>query len=453
MRLLAKSHLAAITLLLYGYSALATAAFPLYEKNSFTLSASLNSAIGAYFTDNTSFGAGRVDYFSGDNTGDAQWGEGFLKPALYADYQLTNAGHLYGGASMVGTITVGAGDAGGYTKAGQDTAVELLYAGWKSGSVFADSLGEDALSISYGRQNMQIGDGLMIWDGNFDMEKKQAYWLAPRTAFHRAGLVQLDTENIHSDMFYLKTDYTWEDTELIGINVERKNVYTGKLSALFIHVLDSTFEKFHIIRDGMNVYSLSFSELSPPNMENLDFWGNVIYEKGSGYQGTIDAYGWYLEGRYELSDWTWKPALSYRYLDFSGDNDPTDNNSKSFNALFYGYSRGWGSWYQGEIVGAYYLFNSNMKTQMVRASVAPTDKLGIGAIYYHFDLNSNNYYGVPVTNRSFADEVNLYADWALTEQVSMSAVYAVAAPDKGGTQAFGNNKTEQLFEMILYVNF
>lgn len=453
MRDLAKLNIATIALLLYGYSAIATAEFPLYEKNSFKLSASFNSAVGAYFTKNTSFGVGRIDYFSGDNTGDANWGEGFLKPAVFADYKLANAGHLYGGLSAVGTLTVGDGDAGGYTKSGGDIAAELRYVGWKSGSLFKDSLSEDGLSISYGRQNMQIGDGLMIWDGNFDMETKQAYWLAPRTAFRRAGLLQVDSENYHSDLFYLKTDYTWENTGLIGLNLERKNFYTGKLSALLIHVLNSTFGKFHIIRDGMNVYSLSFSELSPPKLENLDFWGNFIYENGSGKQGSIDAYGWYLEGRYEFSDWAWKPSVSYRYLNFSGDNNPTDSNSRSFNALFYGYSRGWGSWYQGEIVGAYYLFNSNMQTSMVRAALAPTDKLGIGAIFYHFDLNSNNYYGAPVTSRRFADEVNLYADLTLTEHVSMSAVYAVAAPNKGGTQAFGANKTEQLFEMILYVNF
>lgn len=453
MKKFEKLQIAVVALFIYGYSAMACAEFILYEKDAFKLTGSFNAALGAYYTNNTSFGAGRIDYFSGENTGDAQWGEGFLKPGIFADYKLDNAGHLYGGLSAVGTLTVGDGDAGGYTKAGKDIAAELRYVGWKSGNLFSDSLSEDGLSISYGRQNMQIGDGLMIWDGNFDMETKQNYWLAPRTAFRRAGLLQLDSSNYHSDLFYLKSDYTWENTGLIGLNLERKNFYTGKAAAMFIHVLNSDFGKFHIIRDQMNVYSLSFSELSPPNMENLDFWGNVIYENGSGKQGNIDAYGWYLEGRYQFSDWAWKPALSYRYLDFSGDNDPADSTSRSFNALFYGYSRGSGSWYQGEIVGAYYLFNSNMRTSMARVALSPSDKLGIGAIYYHFDLNSNNYYGVPVTHHGFADEVDIYADWTLNDHVSMSAVYAVATPNKGGVQAFGDNKTEQLLEAILYVNF
>jgi hypothetical protein len=203
----------------------------------------------------------------------------------------------------------------------------------------------------------------------------------------------------------------------------------------------------------MNVYSLSFSEISPPGMDNLDFWGNGIYENGTGKQGRIAAYGWYLEGRYLFSNRPWQPTLSYRHLQFSGDDNPSDHTSKSFNALFYGASRGWGSWNQGEIVGAYYLFNSNMKTQMLRAAIAPTDKLGVGLIYYHFDLAANDYYGIPVTNRHFADEINLYADLTLTDPISISAVYALAAPGKGGKQTFGSSQTEQLFEMILYVNF
>ena len=121
-----------IVSLLYGYSVIATAEFTLYEQDDFKLSASFNAAVGAYFTKNTSFGAGRIDYFSGDNTGDATWGEGFLKPAVFADYKLTNAGHIYGGLSAVGTATFGNGDAGGYTKAGEDIAAELRYVGWKS---------------------------------------------------------------------------------------------------------------------------------------------------------------------------------------------------------------------------------------------------------------------------------------------------------------------------------
>jgi hypothetical protein len=58
------------------------AIFSLYEQDDFKLTASFNSAAEGFFTKNTSFGAGRIDYFSGDNTGDAKGGE--FKPDLRA---------------------------------------------------------------------------------------------------------------------------------------------------------------------------------------------------------------------------------------------------------------------------------------------------------------------------------------------------------------------------------
>ena len=86
------------------------------------------------YTKNTNFGAGRVDLKSGDNSGDAQWGEGYLKPSLDLTYETDAAGTVYGGASAVGAVTVGDGDAGGFTDGGdKQLDVEGLYAGWRSG--------------------------------------------------------------------------------------------------------------------------------------------------------------------------------------------------------------------------------------------------------------------------------------------------------------------------------
>ena len=64
----------------------------------------------------------------------------------------------------------------------QAVDLEHLYAGWRSGDLLADSLGEDALDLSLGRQEFQVGDGFLIWDGNFDNAGDGAYWLGPRTA-------------------------------------------------------------------------------------------------------------------------------------------------------------------------------------------------------------------------------------------------------------------------------
>jgi len=425
----------------------------LFSKNNLTFSASLDASLGSFNNDNTNFGSGRVDYFSGQNTGDAQWQEGTLEPGVRLDYSTQNWGNLYGGISAVASFTAGDGDAGGYTRSGKNITTELLYAGWQSGHLFKDFLNENALSISYGRQNLQIGDGLLLYDGNFDMQSKQAYWLAPRTAFSRAGLIQLDAADYHTDLFYLKSEATWEGSSLVGINIERKQFYNGKIGAMYIHLLSSVSGAFNLVRDNMNVYSLNFNEISPTPLESLKFWGNFIYEEGDGKQGKKQAYAWYLEGQYGFSSLSWQPTLNYRYGFFSGDNQYGDQTNKNFDALFYGFSRGWGTWYQGEIVGTYLLFNSNMRSHMVKLSTHPTKNLGIGALFYRFDLDAANYYGTPVTNRHFADEIDVYADLTLSDHASISFAYGVALPGEGGKQIFGDNKASQLFEATLFLYF
>ena len=175
----------AVTLALAGARA---GAMELLERDGLTLSLEIEAGVGGLLTKNTNFGLGRIDLRSGEVSGDAQWGEGYVEPGLSLDYG-SDAGAFYGGVSGVGSLTVGDGDAGGFTDGGdKKISLESLYGGWRSGALLAESLGEDALDLSAGRQDFHVGDGFLIWDGNFDTEGDGAYWLGPRTAFEFAGL-------------------------------------------------------------------------------------------------------------------------------------------------------------------------------------------------------------------------------------------------------------------------
>jgi hypothetical protein len=44
-----------------------------------------------------------------------------------------------------------------------------------------------------------------------------------------------------------------------------------------------------------------------------------------------------------------------------------------------------------------------------------------------------------VTSKDFAQEIDLTADWSVTEQLSFSAVGAVSLPGKGAKQYTGGN--------------
>jgi hypothetical protein len=122
---------------------------------------------------------------------------------------------------------------------------------------------------------------------------------------------------------------------------------------------------------------------------------------------------------------------------------------KDFDPFFYGFSRGWGTWFQGEIVGNYLLFNSNQTNHMVHLAASPTDALEVGALYFNFSLDKNNYFGTPVTRDDFADEINFYADWSISDRLSVSAVYGIAFPGDAAKQVFEDDKHFQLFQVLL----
>jgi hypothetical protein len=440
-------------LLIWMVAPTADAETELYESNGFSINLGLEIGAGAFVSEGTNFGAGRVDLLTGSNTGDADWYEGYVEPSIRLDYQAEDFGRFYGGASAVGALTLGEGDAGGFT-AGTETDIdpELLYAGWSSGTLFAESLGDDAIDISAGRQNFTIGDGFLIWDGNFDAFGDGTFWLAPRTAFSNSAIARFDTSPVRGDAFFLEGDNDQDNTELAGINLEYVPEGIGTFGVTYIRVLDQNAALFGP-RDDADIFSFRINDLRVPGVEDLSLWGEYVLQNGSGSAGKIDADAFYAEANYTFSSIAWMPTIGYRFAYFSGDSDPTDGTSEAFDPLFYGFSRGWGTWFQGEVTGEYLLFNSNQVNHMISLSASPTDSVGIGAIYYHFDLDEKNYFGTPVTDESFADEINVYLDWAITENVSMSAVYGVAFPGKAARQVFGDDEAFQIFETFLTISY
>ncbi len=86
--------------------------------------------------------------------------------------------------------------------------------------------------------------------------------------------------------------------------------------------------------------------------------------------------GYYAQGLYEFGDVAWKPSFTYRYALFNDE----------FNPLAYGYTD-YGYWYQGEIAGNYPLTNVNLKSNMVRAKIKPTESIVVNLFYYDFKLD------------------------------------------------------------------
>lgn len=426
----------------------AAAETKLIDLDNFSLSFGGDIAAAGFATNNTNYGAGRIDLFTGENTGDASWIEAWVRPGLNFEFKHDNIGTIYGGISGVFALTRGDGDAGGLTRGDEeDIDLENYYLGWRY-SIF---------DMSVGGQRFQVGDGFLIIDGDFDMRGDGTFWSVPRFAFDNTAILKINTDPVRSDLFWLRGDQDQGHTEIAGINLEYVDQDYGTLATTYFRTIDiDRYFNDQLARRGMDVISLRATEVKTPWSPNLAFWGEYVIQTGRGEGTKYDADAWYTEAQYTFEDIPWKPKLTYRYARFSGDNNPDDNKRQDFDPYFYGLNvdrGGWGTWYQAEIAGNYQLFNNNQNNHMLKLDIYPGETYGFGAVYYNFYLNQPNYLGTPVKNRHFSDEINLYAEWYPTENLYTVLLGGVSFPGEAAKEAFEYNKTYSVIQAYAIYSF
>lgn len=424
----------------------------LLDNNGFKVKFKTRIAAAAFTTSDTNFGAGRHDFFRGGNTGDADWQEAYIKPELNFEWDQASDGTVYGAISLVGAGTFGDGDAGGFTGSERDIDLEYLNIGWRG----------DVFDVSFGSQDYIIGDGFIVMDGNFDAAEDGAFWSLPRKAFQNTAIFRFNTTPIKGEFFYLEADNIQDDTQLVGLNLEHTSVQYGTFGTSFLSLIDANLVTTHLpatSRHGMKVISIRANQAKIPDLPDLTLHAEYVKQFGAAEgnaTGDFDGEAWYVEGNYSLSALSWNPTFTYRYAYFSGD-DGTDNEQDSFDPLFYSYNPvrngGWGSWFQGEIVGNYLLFNSNQQNHMLKFDIYPMPKWRAGLIYYSFDLDKNNYFGTPVTDDHFADEINFYIDWLPTNNFYAAVAGGIAFPGDAAEQIFGNDEDYTVFETYFTYSF
>ncbi|MNH01007.1 hypothetical protein D3C79_602170 [compost metagenome] len=365
--------------------------------------------------------------------------EGFVLPDVKVTGPQTAFGTVFGGVSAVGAMTRGDSDAGGFTHDDPESVgLETAFVGWKSADLFP-SLGKDALTLSGGRQNFMIDNGFLIGDGHADQGKDAAAWIGPRTAFKNTLIAQLDTGKIHADVFDLTAsadleyaDYK-ENLRLRGGNFEWRDSL-GTLGATYYPTLDAD----NAARDGVDVYDVRAKGTPFTALPQVSLAGEYVWQKGG--DADKSAHGWYAQASYAFTDVPWTPTLTYRRTQYSDDYDP----------MTYGYGGEYGTWYQGEIVGEYMLFNSNVNIDLLKLALQPRENIDFGVMGYRFRLDK-----APegVTSRDFANELDVYVNWTVTPSLTVSAVYGMALPGDAAKQIYGDNNRSQLFETIVTWSF
>lgn len=362
-----------------------------------------------------------------------QWFEGYVKPALSGNYTFASSSQIYGKVSVVGERTYGSVPAA----FGQDVSSfgpEDLSIGWRSGKWL--EIGENALDFVVGRTQFRLGHGFLLWDGAAEGGSRGGYWTNARKAFEFAFVGRFNPGPHKVETFYLDKDELDEGesgSRLWGANYEFVIGSATTLGATYMRW--SADELIRPGRDGLDVFNVRAYTAPIPAVPDLSVEFEYAAERND---EALDSNAWTLQGAYEFSTVAWKPRLTYRYAFFEGD-DPDTVTNEAFDPLFLGFYD-WGTWWQGEIAGEYFLSNSNLASHLVRVHVTPHRSISGGLMLFQFNIDEPRSYGPQVTDTDAAFEIDAYADWKLNSNFTLSLVGAFADPGKAVQQASGRTK-------------
>jgi alginate export protein len=364
---------------------------------------------------------------SGDLTDD--WFEGAIKPAVTWQYTTESSSQVYAGLSGVGERTYGAAP----SLVGDDASsfdVEDLYFGWRSGNSLA--LGENVLDFQIGRAQYTLGHGMLLWDGAAEGGTRGGYWTNARKAFELAAIGRFTPGKHTLEGFYLDKDDLPEadsSSKLWGLNYEYAIGEDTSLGVTYMSWSANPVEAPQ--RDGLDVYNVRAFTAPFDGLKGLSFEAEYALEDNG---AALDSAAWNLLGAYQLEG-GWQPKVSYRYAIFEGDNPVTAAN-EAFDGLFTGFYD-WGSWWQGEIAGEYFVSNSNLISHQLRVHVTPRENIGTGLFFYDFRLDEP----APLTSDAVASELDWYMDWSVNENFTLSFVFALADPGAATQQSSGRTDT------------
>ena len=466
----------------------------LYDNNGLKIDGAIVGGITGFTSTGSQFGAGSWTNNQGSAgtriTGHPNWSEWFLNPELKASLETENLGTFYGDVSAELTATGGSGDPSLIsTTYGHPVmiGIENLYAGWKSAKLI-DGLDENAIDLSGGRQSFKVADGFLISNGVNNQGQRGMFWTQSRTAFAQTGLLKAATGPVRADVFYLQNDsansvmppkglFDNAKTKVVGGNVEWFETVAAEegkpakdgaanfadrkwyVGLTYFNVVDATSvgnlgfnspgnggnqtvtNTLTSNRDGMNVFSAHVGGNFLSVLPDFSLYGNYVKENNDTTNRKVDANAWYLEPGYQLSEVPWTPKLSYRYAHFSGDKSPTDTTKKAYDPFFYNaITRGFGTWFIGEIVGNYVISNSNVNIHQLVLSVNPRDDLKLSVLAYTYNYDAKQQNGATtVTSDDLAREIDFTAEWAINDHVALSGAFAAAAAGTGYRQYVNSN--------------
>lgn len=422
---------------LIGTAPFSASAYNLHTTDSSEVNLDIEAVAGIFMSEET----------YGNTESSPSWREGYIKYGLSGKKIFDNELELFATANLLSSASWGDGDAAGLTTGDEsDTDFEDLYFGVRN----------DQFELSIGSQNIVIGDGFIIngdslnmgegLDGlapGFSANRGGAYWLAARKSFDKTIVARIGGETgLRSDIFWIESDNPAQASmELAGVNVEYVRDI-GTFAAMYIQGLDVDKVEAEFWgyegRDGQKNLSVRYQ--GNAGIENLFLSAEYTNQEDGETNKDINA--WYVEAGWSFADLSWTPSLNYRFTSYEEGYDP----------LFFGFSRGYGTWFQGEVAANYAgPFATGSDIHFLELTAHPAEMLTVGAGYFVF--NDRN--GVDIDNANFdvgGKELDIWAEWVVSENLILSPVLGFYKPDNANNVQ-SNSNTNTYFQMIAVVLF
>jgi len=167
-------------------------------------------------------------------------------------------------------------------------------------------------------------------------------------------------------------------------------------------------------------------------VENLFLSAEFAHQKNDDTTGR----GGYVEAGWTFAGVPMSPQLTYRYSTFDENFDP----------LFFGFNRGYGTWFQGEVASNYAgPFNVNTDVQHLALKASASEALHFGALYFDFSDHEK------VAGKNMdAQEIDLYVEYFLNDNMLVSPLVGFFTPDadsaNGGSQ-IGSDDTNMYAQL------
>lgn len=341
------------------------------------------------------------------------WLEGFGMGGVYGITKLIprlNL-HLYGGASYI--LSFSAGRELFTDKSRFYGEVEDAFAGIVGGNRTANGH-VYSYNILYGRKQFVLGNGWLIINTSMNGEERAALQLNPRWAAKRLFEAGFRWNNIVLQAFQFRPNELPifnSRTIINGLNLEfGRNTFT-QLGMSVIHSPRSDVKYYQPdgqvhSRKGLWVYNLRLFGNQPENSPGLFYKAEGGYQVNRNFK--MRAYAGYTQLGWNFTQTQGKPALSYRFAYFSGDN-PDTKAYERWDALYTG---GTGEqWVQG--ANMYKIVqNSNELTNLLQLVYSPVRKIQTVTQLWSFVApRTNNLGGNPglstMQSHYYGTELNL----------------------------------------------